>query len=75
MAVTFSAGDFASWGISLGDVAVLAGAGRAIGTWVMNSVKDQGLLHFMRVEPEDLIPRKGLIEPVALLKRWDVRLT
>ena len=75
MAVTFSAGDFASWGISLGDVAVLAGAGRAIGTWVMNSIKDQGLLHFMRVEPEDLIPRKGLIDPVALHKRWDVRLT
>ncbi|KAJ5657967.1 uncharacterized protein N7484_001616 [Penicillium longicatenatum] len=75
MAVTFSAGDFASWGISLGDVAVLAGAGRAIGTWVMNSVKDQGLLHFMGVDPEDLIPRKGLIDPVALHKRWDVRLT
>ena len=29
----------------------------------------------MRVDPEDLILRKGLIDPTALHQRWDVRLT
>lgn len=41
----------------------------------MNQIKDQTLLQFMRVDPEDLIPRKGLMDTTALHQRWDVRLT
>jgi hypothetical protein len=76
MALTFAATNSAlqSWGISAGDIAVLAGAGRAVGTWVMNKFKDEALLQFMRVDPEDLIPRRGLIDPSALHQRWDVRI-
>lgn len=77
MAVSFVAGHLtlANWGFSAGDIAVLAGAGRAAGTWLVNQLKDQSLLEFMRVDPGDLIPRKGLIDPTVLHKRWDVRLT
>lgn len=77
MSLSFAAGQFAlqSWGFSANDIAHLAGAGRAVGTWVMNQIKDQTLLQFMRVDPEDLIPRKGLIDTTALHQRWDIRLT
>lgn len=77
MALSFTAGHvtLANWGFSVGDIAVLAGAGRSIGTWIMNQVKDRALLEFMRVDQEDLIPRRGLIDPAALHQRWDVRLT
>jgi hypothetical protein len=77
MALSFATGHLtlSTWGFGAGDIAVLAGAGRAVGTWVMNQIKDQALLQFMRVDPEDLIPRKGLIDTTALHQRWDVRLT
>ena len=77
MAVSFAAGHsiLSSWGFGAGDIAVLAGAGRAVGTWVMNQIKDQALLEFMKVDPEDLIPRKGLVDTTALHQHWDVRLT
>ncbi|KAF2256116.1 hypothetical protein BU26DRAFT_557591 [Trematosphaeria pertusa] len=77
MALSFTAGHLtlAAWGFSAGDIAVLAGAGRAVGNWVMNHLKDQALLQFLKVDPEDLIPRKGLIDPAALHQRWDVQLT
>lgn len=29
----------------------------------------------MKVDPEDLVPRRGIIDPIALHKRWDVTLT
>ena len=77
MAVSFAANSvmLANWGFSAGDIAAIAGAGRGIGTWVMAQMKDQSLLDFMKVDPEDLIPRKGIIDPIALHKRWDVSLT
>ncbi|KAI9708606.1 MAG: hypothetical protein M1820_003824 [Bogoriella megaspora] len=77
MAVSFSASTtaLATWGFSAGDIAVIAGAGRNVGTWVMAQVKDQNLLDFMKVDPDDLILRKGLIDPIELHKRWDVSLT
>lgn len=77
MAVSFAANSvtLANWGFSAGDIATLAGAGRAIGTWVTAQIKDQNLLDFMRVDPEDLIPRKGIIDPIVLHKRWDISLT
>jgi hypothetical protein len=77
MSLTFStdSGTLTSWGFGAGDIATLAGAGRAIVTWVTTNFKDKGLLEFMRVDVEDLIPRKGIIDPIALHKRWDVRIT
>jgi hypothetical protein len=76
MSLQFSTGlkAVAQLGIGAGDIAVMAGAGRAVGTWVMNRFKDQALLEFMKVDPEDLIPRRGIIDLVELHKRWDVRL-
>ncbi|KAJ5909888.1 hypothetical protein N7504_004531 [Penicillium tannophilum] len=75
MALTITVNDLVSLGVSITDVANLAGAGRAVGTWVMNSFKDQGLLQFMKLDPEDLVPRKGLLDPVALHEKWDSQLT
>lgn len=77
MAVSFAASSLtlSTWGFSDRDIAVIAGASRAIGTWVTTQLKDQALLQFMKVDPEDLIPREGLIDPTALHQRWDVKLT
>lgn len=77
MAVSFTANSLAlaNWGFSASDIAAIAGAGRNVGTWVMAQIRDQNLLDFVRVDPEDLIPRKGIIDPTALHKRWDIALT
>ncbi|RYP41940.1 hypothetical protein DL767_000677 [Monosporascus sp. MG133] len=77
MSLSFTANSLtlANWGFSAGDIATLAAAGRAAVTWATNNFKDRGLLEFMKVDAEDLVPRKGLIDPVALHKRWDVRMT
>jgi hypothetical protein len=77
MSLTFStdSGTLTSWGFGAGDIATLAGAGRAVVTWVTTNFKDRGLLEFMKIETEDLIPRKGIIDPIALHNRWDVRIT
>ena len=76
MAVSFAANSIAlaNWGFSAGDIAAIAGAGRNIGTWVMAQIRDQNLLDFIKVDPDHLIPRKGIIDPTALHKRWDVAL-
>ncbi|KAF2809779.1 uncharacterized protein BDZ99DRAFT_571536 [Mytilinidion resinicola] len=77
MSLSFAAGSLvlSNWGFGAGDIATIAGAGRAAVTWVTNNFKDRGLLDFMKVDAEDLVPRKGLIDPVALHMRWDVRMT
>jgi hypothetical protein len=61
-----------SVGFSVGDIAVVAGAGRAIGTWLKVRYIDQALLDI--VDVEDIIPRTGLIDTSALDERWSKRL-
>jgi hypothetical protein len=76
MALTFAANSLhlANWGFSLGDVAVLAGAGRQVITWLTADSRDTALLDFLKVTPSDLSFRRGLVDPVALNKRWSKRL-
>lgn len=76
MALTFGSGTatLTSWGFGAGDIAVIAGAGRAVGNWLMAARKDQALLDFFAVLPEDILQRKGLVDVVALHKRWDQKL-
>lgn len=57
-------------GFGAGDVAVMAGAGRAIVTWLTAKVKDAALLDYLGVTPEDLVLRKGLVDPSQLKNRW-----
>jgi len=64
----------ASWGFGAGDIAVLAGAGRAVGTWLMSQRRDRALLEFPAVEPEDILQRRGLVDVVSLHQRWDQKL-
>jgi hypothetical protein len=75
--LSFAAGTWTltNWGFSPSDISVIFGAGRTVCTWVMAKLKDQSLLDFMRVTPEDLVPRKGLIDINALHQRWDVSIT
>ena len=54
------------WGFSAGDIAAMAGAGRAVGTWVVAQVRDRDLLDFLRVDVTDVILRKGLIDRSVL---------
>ena len=77
MAVSFAASSasLATYGFSAGDIIALAGAGRNVTTWVMAQIKDQNLLDFLDIAPEDLIPRKAIVDPIALHERWDVALT
>jgi len=76
MAVSFASGTItlANWGFGAGDIAVIAGAGRAVGNWLMAQRRDRALLDFFAVQPEDILQRKGLMDVVALHKRWDQKL-
>lgn len=73
MSLSFAANSFqlANWGFSFGDVAVLAGAGRHVITWLTANFRDSALLDFLKVS--DLLFRRGLVDPVALNKRWSQR--
>src|SRR5216110_870665 len=73
MALSFTAGTLtlASWGIGAGDIAVLAGVGRSVGTWLMAQHEDRGWLGLLGVTPDDVLRRRGLIDTMALHQRWD----
>ena len=76
MSLSFSTNStvLAQWGFSAGDIAAMAGAGRAVGTWVMAQARDRTLLEFMRIDASNLIARKGLIDRFTLHERWDAKL-
>ena len=77
MAISFASGSWAlaNWGFGAGDIAVIAGAGRTVGTWLFAQVRDRNLLSFLSVDAEDAISRKGLLDVVALHRRWDTQIT
>lgn len=72
MALSFAANSLhlANWGLSLGDLAVISGAGRAVITWMTASQRDSGLLDFLNTAPSELGIRKGLVSPENLNRRW-----
>ena len=76
MSVSFSTNStvLSQWGFSAGDIAAMAGAGRAVGTWVMAQARDRNLLDFMRVDVNDVNIRRGLIDRFALHERWGTKL-
>ena len=76
MAVSFARGslNLANWGFGAGDIAVIAGAGRSVGTWLLANAKDRGLFEFLKVDKENVILRTGLIDVGQLHKRWDTKL-
>ena len=76
MAVAFVANSWqlANWGFSAGDIAVLAGAGRSVITWLSASGRDRVLLDFLKTTSSDLGIRRGLIDPIALNKRWSKKI-
>lgn len=61
-----------SFGLSVGDIAALAGAGRAVGTWLRAKNTDQALLEI--VDVENIIARTGLVDATALDARWAKRM-
>jgi hypothetical protein len=77
MALSFSLGTGAllSWGFSAGDIAVMAGAGRAAGTWLVAQLKDRALIDFLSVDVDEIVTRRGLVDVNALHQRWDRKLT
>lgn len=72
MSVSFNSNSayLSTWGFSLGDIAVISGAGRAIITWMTAAHRDSGLLDFLNTVPSELGLRKGLVDPEALNRRW-----
>jgi hypothetical protein len=76
MSLSFVTGTWqlATWGFSAGDVALLAGAGRSAGNWLIAQLKDRALLDFMSIDIDQILTRKGLIDTVSLHQRWDVKL-
>ena len=77
MALSFSLGTGAllSWGFSAGDIAVMAGAGRAAGTWLVAQLKDRALIDFLSVDVDEIVTRRGLVDVNTLHQRWDRKLT
>lgn len=76
MAVSFTKGSLtlANWGFGAGDIAVLAGAGRSVGNWLLANAKDRSLFEFLDVDVENVILRKGLIDVGTLHQTWDTQL-
>jgi hypothetical protein len=76
MALTFAAGSLklTNLGFGVGDIAVLAGAGRNVGNWIMAQTRDRNLVDFLQVDIDTVITRRGLIDVVELHKRWDRKL-
>lgn len=77
MAVSFPGGSLAlaNWGISVGDIAVIAGAERKASTRMFAQFKDQNLLDWMNIDVDAVLVRKGLCETVELHNRWDTKIT
>jgi hypothetical protein len=72
MALSFVANSWqlANWGFSEGDIAVLAGAGCNVITWLSAVGRDKNLLEFLNVSPTGLGIRSGLIDTASLNRRW-----
>jgi hypothetical protein len=77
MAVSFfgSSLALANWGFSVGDIAVIAGAGRKAGTWMFAQFKDRNLLDWMNIDVDAVLVRKGLCATTELHDRWDTKIT
>ncbi|KAF2873831.1 hypothetical protein BDV95DRAFT_567840 [Massariosphaeria phaeospora] len=77
MAVSFTSSSLAlaNWGFSVGDIAVLAGAGRKAGTWLFAQFKDRTLLDWMGIDLDAVLRRKGLCDTAELHERWDKKIT
>lgn len=72
MALSFASNSLhlASWGFSVGDIAAVSGAGRAIITWMTAPQRDKGLLEYLNTVPTGLGLRKGLVDTEILNRRW-----
>jgi hypothetical protein len=77
MALSFVGGTvtLANWGFSVGDIAVMAGAGRKATTWVFAQFKDQNLMDWLGVDVDTLLKRKALCDTAELHSRWDKKIT
>lgn len=77
MAVSFAAGSvtLVNWGFGAGDIAVMAGAGRAAGNWIMAQVKDRALVEFLSLDIDAVMSRRGLLDITSLHQRWDRKIT
>ena len=77
MALTFAVNSMhlSSWGISVGDIATLAGAGRSVVTWLTANARDGNLLDFLHVTEQELQFRPGVVDPVELYQRWSKAIT
>ncbi|KAK4958130.1 hypothetical protein LTR10_004555 [Elasticomyces elasticus] len=72
MSLTFATNalHLANWGLSIGDIAIIAGAGRGIITWLTADDRDNNLLSFLNVTEKGLRFRRGIVDTVALNARW-----
>ena len=59
----------------MSDIVTLAGVGRSTISWLINSARDEQLLKLWNVDLHELDLRPGLIDHVALNKRWGRRIT
>lgn len=72
MALTFATNSLrlVNWGFSATDILTLVAAGRGVITWINAHSRDSNLLSFLNVDETDLRLRPGLLDPIALNKRW-----
>ncbi len=64
-----------NWEFGAGDIAVMAGAGRAAGTWVMAQMKYRALVGFLSLDTDAIMGRRGLLDITTLHQRWDRKFT
>jgi hypothetical protein len=77
MALSFSTNTWqlVNLGLSVGDIATLAGVGRSAISWLIAHARDEQLLNLWKVDIRELGLRPGLADPVTLNKRWGRRIT
>ena len=76
MAIAFSTSTWqlVDLGLSIGDIATLAGVGRSCISWLISNARDEQLLNLWSIDVHELDLRQGLADPVALNKRWGRRI-
>jgi len=71
MALSFAKGTavLSNWGFVVADIALLAGAGRNLCTWLMVHHKDRTLFDFLQLNIDTILIRKDLIDTTELQRR------
>lgn len=57
-------------GVSVSDIAFVYEQGRKVGNWFFTKKNDEDLLDLLAEDPESLVQRRGLVEPIHIMQKF-----